>query len=115
MRKSWWASSEWNAICDQCGAKRKSSQLIERWDGLMVCKPTVNSGCWEPRHPQDSIRPMPDQQKLPWTRPESTDVFVIGICTATGRQGLSGYGTSGCMLSGFDFGYRAIPTPVSGL
>jgi len=37
----------------------------------MVC-----SEDWEPRHPQEMIRPIPDQNKLPWTRPEGTDVSV---------------------------------------
>lgn len=37
----------------------------------MVCQED-----WEIQHPQERIRPIPDQVKLPWTRPESTDVFI---------------------------------------
>lgn len=40
----------------------------------MVC-----SVCWEPRHPQDYVRGIPDNPGgLPWTRPEPPDVFVGG-------------------------------------
>lgn len=67
----------WNASCDECGLKRKSSEIIKRWDGLMVCKTTVNPGCWEPRQPQDFVRGVKDSQTPPWTRPTWTvDEFV---------------------------------------
>lgn len=75
-KKDWWSVGEWNALCDQCGMKRKSDQLQERWDGMMVCKPTIKVGCWEPRHPQELIRPIPDNYAVPWTRPEPADQFV---------------------------------------
>jgi hypothetical protein len=71
MRSSWWRSKDWNAICDRCGFKFKASELKKTWDGLMVC-----SDDWEMRHPQELIRPIPDQQKLPWTRPEPSDISV---------------------------------------
>lgn len=71
MRNTWWNSGNWNAICDVCGFKFKATDLKQRWDGLMV-----DSACWEMRHPQELIRPIPDQNKLPWTRPESTDTFT---------------------------------------
>lgn len=74
MRNTWWKSGTWNAQCDVCGFKFKSTELRQRWDGLMV-----DDACWEMRHPQELIRPIPDQNKLPWTRPESTDVFWNGI------------------------------------
>lgn len=62
---------DWNAICDVCGWKFKASQLHKRWDGLMVCKAD-----WEARHPQDFLRSIPDDQSVPWTRPEQEDQFV---------------------------------------
>jgi hypothetical protein len=70
MRTTWWDSGKWNAICDVCGFKFKDTDLKRRWDGLMVC-----SDDYEMQHPQERIRPIPDQKKLPWTRPEATDVF----------------------------------------
>ena len=55
-----------NAICDVCGWKFKASQLRERWDGLMVCEAD-----WETRHPQLDLRAIPDQMRVPWTRPDT--------------------------------------------
>lgn len=60
-----------NAICDVCGFKYKAKHLKKRWDGFYVC-----SKDWEPRHPQDFIRGIKDDQHVPWTRPEATDVFI---------------------------------------
>lgn len=65
-----YVNGAWNAICDRCGFECKSYQLSQEWTGLMVCK-----DCWEPRHPQDTIKGVPDRQALPWTRPEPADVF----------------------------------------
>jgi hypothetical protein len=67
---------QWNVICDQCGVKRKSGQVIERWDGRIVCRPDVRPGCYETRHPQDFVRTVVDDQSVPFTRPEPTDQFV---------------------------------------
>lgn len=77
MAKDWYKSGSWNALCDVCGFKRKSDQLIERWDGMMVCRPSVAKGCFETRHPQELIRPIPDQKPLPWTNPEPADVYWV--------------------------------------
>ena len=62
---------EWNAICDICGQKFKSSQLRKRWDGYMVCRED-----YEQRHPQDFLRSRADRQLTPWVRPEPTDRFA---------------------------------------
>jgi hypothetical protein len=73
---SWWKQHDYNALCDVCGIKRKASQLTERWDSLMVCRPSIAHGCWETRHPQESIQPARGPAKLPFTRPEPPDVYV---------------------------------------
>lgn len=62
---------DWNSICDVCAQKYKASKLRKRWDGLMVCPHD-----WEPRHPQDFLRAVPDRQAVPWARPQTPDVFV---------------------------------------
>lgn len=60
----------WNALCDVCGQKYKSDQLLKRWDGLMTCK-----GDWEPRHPQDLIRAIKETSTtLPWSRPDNDGI-----------------------------------------
>lgn len=101
MRKTWWSQGEWKAVCDSCGLFFKSSDLKLRWDGLMVCQRD-----WETRHPQELIRAIPDQQKLPWTRPDVTPVYWVDgtICTPEGRQGVAGYGVAGCAIAGLNLG-----------
>jgi hypothetical protein len=36
----------------------------------MVC-----ADCYEERHPQDTIQPRPERNRLTFTRPEKTDTF----------------------------------------
>jgi len=56
----------YNAICDSCGFKRKSLDLRQRWDGMMVCYDT----CWEPRNILDFYKTRNDTHLLPFTRPD---------------------------------------------
>jgi hypothetical protein len=99
LKFTWWKSGTWNTICDRCGFKFKAEELREEWDKLMVCK-----DCWEIRHPQDLIRPIPDQAKLPWTRPESTDQFISVTYTAdhscpiNGEFAQADYGAADCAI-----------------
>jgi hypothetical protein len=63
----------WNVICDRCGSKKKAFEVAkEPVTNLIVCKDT----CWEMRHPQEYVRAKPDDQTVPFTRPEQADVFV---------------------------------------
>lgn len=55
-----------NADCDRCGFTFKARQLRKEWNGLRVC-----GDCWEPRHPQDSLRGKPDRQANDWSRPRT--------------------------------------------
>lgn len=66
------ALGDWNAQCDQCGRKKKASQLKRNWQGLMVCADT----CWEPRQPQDYARGAPPEQPPPWVRPETAPIWI---------------------------------------
>jgi hypothetical protein len=52
---SYYQQGQWNADCDQCGVKFKSSQLRKQWNGLYTCPK-----CWEPRQPQDFVRAVKD-------------------------------------------------------
>ena len=65
MTANQYIHGDWNAICDQCGRKFKASQLQKRWDGLMVCKED-----YETRHPQEFVRAVEDNGKVPWVRPD---------------------------------------------
>ena len=101
MRTTWWKSGDWNGICDVCGFKFKASELKLRWDGLRVC-----SGDWERRHPQDLIRPIPDQMPIPWTRPDVTPEFWIlqGSCNYITSQGAADIGIADCARADINFG-----------
>ncbi len=120
MKQTWWKSGSYNALCDICGFKFKNTELSKRWDGLMVCRRDN-----ELRHPQELIRPVPDQTKLPWTRPDpakvsaditaanqsdivtSTDTYVAPVCTPWGLQPIPGLAQPGCVQPGtYDIGYR---------
>lgn len=72
----------WNAFCDSCGFKFKSTDLRLRWDGLMV-----DNACWEPRQPQDFLRAVVEtSNKLPWSRPSdgaNSDATFVGPNYAT--------------------------------
>lgn len=62
---------DYNAQCYQCGRKFKASQLKTHWQGYKVCPEH-----WEPRHPQDFVRGVPDVQTPSWTQPMPAAVFV---------------------------------------
>ncbi len=111
MKFTWWRSGSWNTICDVCGFKFKAEHLKQRWDGLMVCPED-----WEIRHPQELIRPIQDQNKLPWTRPEATDTFLTFTngCTAIGSQAVAGLAVAGCAIAGRDLGIRNTIEDVEG-
>lgn len=65
------------AICDRCGFKFQHGQLRKEWTGFMVCSP-----CWDPKHPQLSIRGVPDHQGIrPNMRPEPADQFIEPTAT----------------------------------
>lgn len=111
MRNTWFKSGLYNAICDRCGWKFKNTDLQLSWDGLQVC-----SSCWESRHPQEMIRPIPDQNKLPWTRPEPTDIEIFVMhCTPNGISAVPGTSQPGCMIPGFlsPLWVQGSDTPVS--
>jgi hypothetical protein len=79
-----WKFGEWLGICQVCGWKKRSSELFKRWDGLIVCAEDL-----EPRHPQEFVRPRADNQKVAFTRPESSNMFLgptVNCATATFRE-----------------------------
>ena len=71
---------DWNAVCYECGRKRKASQLKKHWQGYYVCPEH-----WEPRQPQDFVRSVPDVQTPPWTQPMPRDTFAV-VCTAADQS-----------------------------
>lgn len=63
-----------NTLCDVCGFQYKASEMLRRWDGVLVCKTD-----WEPRHPQDFVRSRPDQRPVINARPQSLVPTVYGF------------------------------------
>jgi len=59
---------DYNVICDISGFKCKRSECRMRWDGRLVRK-----DFWEPRHPQDFIRSVKDDQSIKDARPPQED------------------------------------------
>jgi len=88
-------SGNWNALCDSCGRKFKASQLLRRWDGLMVCKAD-----YEVRHPQDFLRVQKEKIAVPWVRPYPQYDTFINACNIINSQGIAGIGIAGCMVAG---------------
>src|SRR3990167_4141973 len=50
-------SGDYWAVCDRCGFDFRVSKLREEWTGAVVC-----TTCWEPRHPQDFVKSVEDNQ-----------------------------------------------------
>jgi len=81
---------DWNAVCYQCGRKRKASMLKLHWQGYYVCPEH-----WEPRQPQDFVRSVPDVQTPPWAQPMPADLFGT-MCTPNGQSAVPGEAEPGC-------------------
>lgn len=85
---------DWNAVCFECGRKRKASYMKKHWQGYWVCPEH-----WEARQPQDFVRAVPDIIQPPWVQPPE-DTFVQ-VCTWEGRMGIVDVGTVDCMVVDF--------------
>lgn len=87
--KTYFKAGSWNAVCDACGFRFKSHQLKKRWDGLMVC-----SKDYELDHPQKYLRVHPDNQTVPFVRPEQES--FIHFCDIEGSSGLADMAEADC-------------------
>lgn len=113
MPRNYLLWGDWNAICDVCGFKFKASQMLKRWDGLMVCRQD-----WEPRHPQLDLRVRPDIPTVPWTRPQGQDQQAFPACYIWDQSMYTGLATCGCASTGYATPFTSIqlynlkyPTP----
>lgn len=88
--KNTFYSGDWNLICDSCGKKIKASEAKHRWDGLIVC-----SKDYETRHPQDFVKAKTDNIVVPYSRPRTSDAFVVDHSAVAGQaiagQAIAGY------------------------
>lgn len=85
---------DWNAVCYQCGRKRKASQMKKYWEGYYVCPEH-----WEPRQAQDFVRGVPDNMSTPWAQPFPTDLFIV-VCSVLDRTAIPSYAMPGCSIPG---------------
>lgn len=93
--KDYYLHGDYNALCFECGFKFKASELKRHWQGYYVC-----DSCWEPRHPQDFVRGVPDEQTPPWTQPKPEDTFVA-LCTPNSTTAYPGFAGPGCVIPGY--------------
>lgn len=90
-RADYLALGDWNAVCYECGRKRKASTMKRHWQGYYVCPEH-----WEPRQPQDFVRSVPDVITPPWTQPvPATYTFAPG-CSPCGQSAVPGFMQPGC-------------------
>jgi hypothetical protein len=94
--KNYYASGQFNVICDICGKKIKAGEAKHRWDGFIVCPSD-----FEQRHSQDFVRARQDKISVPFTRPRPINLFV-NACSAWGINSVADVGTSDCAQVDFD-------------
>jgi hypothetical protein len=59
---------DYYVVCDRTGFRVPASKTRMTWDGLRVWDEV-----WEPRHPQDFVRGVPDRQTVPNPRPKEAE------------------------------------------
>lgn len=62
---------DYRVICDASGFKVWASETVIQWDNARVLRRFA-----EPRQPQDFVRGVKDDQRVPNPRPEAADVFL---------------------------------------
>ena len=65
-------------ICDICGFQRRRSEIRENWKKQKVCADT----CWEPKHPQLTIRPVQEHTAVLGARPDSA-TYLLNTSSTT--------------------------------
>lgn len=70
-------------VCARCGTIYPERWLKREWTGMRVCQGPRTNNCFDWRHPQLSVRGVPDRQAVPNPSPEPADVFIdVGTVTA---------------------------------
>jgi hypothetical protein len=71
MSRTYYKRGAWNCICEVCGFQYKSTDMVERYDGLFVCRAD-----WEPKHDLDFMRVIVDVQTVPRPSPEPAPIYI---------------------------------------
>jgi len=85
----------WSVICDVCGFRFTNTEVMKRWDGLIVCEKD-----YEQKHPSLTTRIRSETSTPTFVRSPQEDVF-IEVCTEITRQSIAGIGIAGCMTAGY--------------
>jgi hypothetical protein len=110
-RADYYEDGGYNAVCYECGRKRKASYLRRHWQGYYVCPEH-----WEPRQPQDFVSGVQDVQTVPWAQ-NAEDVFTGPTCTPWGMSAIPNWAIPGCgkpkyFFPGLSIGYpNGAPNP----
>lgn len=60
----------WNAMCWECGRKKKAEDLWKYWQGYWICPRH-----WNPRQPQDFAKGIVEHVTPPWVQPMAEYVY----------------------------------------
>jgi len=85
----------WSVVCDVCGFQFLNTEVMRRWDGLIVCEKD-----YEQKHPSLTTRIRSETSTPTFVRPPQEDVF-IEVCTEQGRQSIPGFAIAGCWVTGY--------------
>ena len=94
MPGNYFKSGSWNICCDVCNRKVKSTEIQQRWDGLMVCKDD-----FELDHPQKYIRVRADGMAVPDIRERGGEIDVSPVCDYWSSSGLADFTVADCALA----------------
>ena len=81
----------WRVICHVCGFEFPSSDIVRRWDGLLVCHKDN-----EPRHPQTLIKIRGETSVPAFVSAEPTPDVEIFFCDIFRSSGYADMGTADC-------------------
>lgn len=71
-KRDYYLKGSYNKICDICGQKFKAHECRMQWNNLQACRV-----CFEKRNPQDFVKGVKDDQRVPIARPDAKpDKFI---------------------------------------
>jgi len=90
--------------CDRCGAVYYDNQIQQEWTGLMVCFGPGTRKCWEPRHPVDYLRSIPDDMGAvsnarPRQQTNLTTITAIKVAASSGATSIDVDSTTGMVAT----------------
>lgn len=97
---------QWLGECERCGFAFRNHQLCKEWTGLRVCRGPGTNDCWDPRHPQDFVQGVRDDQSPPWVAPRNASVIDEALQDAAGN---TIYDSGGAPLRDSEFDNEVTP------